>query len=294
MTKPKIALVLGGGGIKPYSAIPLLKFLNSNQIDIDILVGCSGGAIGSAMIASGYSPEDMISFISSRVRKKIFRPDYKAIAAVAGLPFGRMDKERALIKPDSIRKLFRELFGSRRIEDPGIKTILQATDFQTGEGVGLEKGDLADCVYASSAIFPLLPAIKIEGRWLFDGVFSAPVPVLQAVRHKADMIIVMDFLEKLSPNPKGYYETTLHYGKIYAKTIAASQTCLTLNLTEGEVIYVKVVFDKYISIWDTEKLPVILEAGEIALEKVKGEILQFYRQYQQLTKSQIIVNGSSE
>jgi NTE family protein len=165
------------------------------------------------------------------------------------------------------------VFGFRRIEDLKLKTILQATDFQTGEGVGLETGDLADCVYASSAIYPLLPAIKIGKRWLFDGNFSAPIPVLQAVRHRPDIIIVVDFHEKLSPDPKGYFETTVHTGKIYARTIKAAQTCLTLNLHEGELIYMKMNFEKYITMWEVEKMPAILEVGEAALDRVKDEIL---------------------
>lgn len=280
MNVPKIALVLGGGGIKPYSVIPLLKFLESNKILLDLIVGCSGGAIGSAMLAYGYSPDDMIRIASTRLNRKLFRPDFKVLASIAGLPFGKLDKERTLIKPGPLRKLLRELFDFRRIEELKIKTILQATDFRTGEGVGLETGDLAESVYASSAIFPLLPAAKLGDRWLFDGVFSAPVPVLQAIKHKPDIIIAIDFRERLSPDPRGFYETTLHYGKIYAKTIAASQTCLTLNLTEGDVIYIKVVFDQYISIWDTDKLPMILAAGEIALEKAKDEILLSYRKFQ--------------
>jgi NTE family protein len=281
MNEPKVALVLGGGGLKPYSVIPLLKFLEMNNIKLDLIVGCSGGAIMSALLASGYSPDDIINNIVTSVNKKIFRPDFRALASIAGLPFSKMDKERAFIKAAPIRKHLREIFGYRRIEDLRMKTIFQATDFETGEGVGLESGDVADCVYASSAIFPLLPAVKIGERWLFDGCFSAPVPVLHAVRHRPDIIIVADFIEKLSPDPQGYYEAAIHTGKIYSKTIAAAQTCLTINLHEGEVIYVKVIFDKYISIWEIEKMPAILEVGEIALEKVKGEILLSYDHYKQ-------------
>ncbi len=279
MNEPTVALVLGGGGIKPYSVIPLLKFLEHNNIRLDLIVGCSGGAIMSALLASGYAPEHIVDTIVSRLKKNLFRPDLRTIASLAGLPFSKMDKASAFINPGPIRKFFRELFGSRRIEDLRLKTILQATDFQTGEGVGLERGDLANSVYASSAIFPLLPALKIGERWLFDGGFSAPIPVLQAVRHRPDIIIVVDFLEKLSPDPQGYFETTLHTSKIFEKTIKAAQTCLTLNLHVGEMIYVKMNFEKYITIWEIEKMPAILKAGEIALEKVKDEILLAYNHH---------------
>jgi len=281
MNEPKVALVLGGGGIKPYALIPLLRFLEKNNITPNLLVGCSGGAILGALLASGYSPDEIVNNIVTRINKDLFKPDFRALASMVRLPFSKMDKERAFIKAAPIRKLFRELFGHRRIEELRVKTIIQATDFQTGEGVGIESGDLADSVYASSAIFPLLPAMKIGERWLFDGGFSAPVPVLQAVRHSPDIILVADFLEKLSPDPQGYFESAVHTGKIYTKTIAAAQTCLSINLHEGEVVYIKVIFDKYISIWETEKMPAILDAGEIALERVKGEILLAYDHHKQ-------------
>lgn len=284
MAEPKVALVLGGGGIKPYSAVPLLKFLESNNIKLNLIAGCSGGSIMTALFASGYSPDDIVRTVVPGLKKDLFKPNLKAFASIARLPYCKMDKESALIKPDALRKKFREYFGNMRIEDLGMKIVLQATDFQTGEGVGIETGDLADGVYASSAIYPMLPAIRIGERWLFDGVFSAPVPVLQAVRHRPDIIIAVDFLEKLSPDPRGYLETSIHTGKIYARTIAAAQTCLTLNLQDGEVIYIKMVFDKYISIWDIDKMPAILKAGEIALEKVKDEILSAYRHHQQINK----------
>ncbi len=282
MKQPKVALVLGGGGIKPYSIIPLLKFLKSNNIRLDLVAGCSGGAIMSALLASGYSPDDIVNNIVGRISKDLFKTDFRALASLARLPFSRMDKENAFIKSGPIRKLFRELFGNRRIEDLEMKTILQATDFQTGESVALESGDLADSVYASSAIFPLLPAVKLGERWLFDGGFSAPVPVLQAVTYNPDIIIVADFQERLASNPTGYYEAALHTGKIYTKTITAAQTCLSIDLHGGEVIYANVVFDKYISIWEIEKMPAILEAGELALEKVSREIMLTLEHYKKL------------
>lgn len=284
MKEPKVALVLGGGGIKPYSIIPLLKFLDSKRIKLNLVVGCSGGAIMSALLASGYSPDEIMNNIVTRLNKNLFKKDFRALASIAGLPFCRMDKETTFIKAAPIRSFFKELFGSRRIEDLGLKTILQATDFETGEGVGLETGDLADSVYASSAIFPILPALRIGERWLFDGGFSAPVPVLQAIRYSPDIIIVADFQEKLNPNPKGCFEAALHTGKIYTKTITSDQTCLSIDLYEGEVIYTKVVFDKYIPMWEVDKMPAILEAGEIALDKAKGEIVLAWDHYRQLNR----------
>jgi predicted acylesterase/phospholipase RssA len=43
--RPKVGVVLGSGGIKPFSAIALFEFLDEMGIVVDLLVGCSGGGL---------------------------------------------------------------------------------------------------------------------------------------------------------------------------------------------------------------------------------------------------------
>ena len=277
---PKVAVVLGGGGIKPYSAIPLISFLESQKIPVDLLVGCSGGSIMVSLWASGFTPEQMLNDVAPRLTKSTFKANYRALLAIANLPFGRMDKESALVLAGPIRRFMKGIWGHTRLENLKTKTILQVTDFQTGEGIGLESGLLADCVYASSAIFPLLPPIKIGKRWLFDGAYTAPVPILQAIQHNVDIIIVVDFLEKVQQDPQGIFEDLMHIGKLNAKTITATQMALCISLHSAEIIYMKVEFEKFISFWEIEKFPQILEAGEKAVEKIKDELLLIYKHIQ--------------
>lgn len=145
-------------------------------------------------------------------------------------------------------------------------------DFQTAEGCCIEKGDLASAIYASSAIFPFLPPNHREGRWLFDGVYSAPIPILLAVRRNPDIIIVLDFLEKLQENPQGHMESMMHLSKLYAKTIIGYQMALSVDLQYSEIIWMKVKFDRYLSFWDHGTIPAILAAGQAAMEKIKPEL----------------------
>lgn len=281
---PKVAVVLGGGGIKPYSAIPLISFLESQKIPVDLLVGCSGGSIMVSLWASGYTTDQMLYEVAPRLKKSTFKANWKAFLSIANLPTGRMDKESALVHAGPIQKFMKELWGDTRLEDLKTKTILQVTDFQTGEGIGLEYGLLADCVYASSAIYPLLPAIKIGNRWLFDGAYTAPVPILQAIKHNVDIIIVVDFLEKVQADPHGIFENLMHTGKLNAKTIAENQMALSIDLHHSEVIYMKVEFEKFISFWEIEKFPQILEAGEKALGKIKDEFMCLYNTFNETAK----------
>ncbi len=156
--RPKVAVVIGGGGLKSLAAIALFEFLSDAQIDIDLLVGCSGGGIMAALRGAGYDSTQMRDSITQSLNKKLFRKiDYRSIAGIAKLPFGRFDKSSGILKPDPIRRVYRRVFGDLRLEDLQPETVLQATDYQTGEGVVLNTGLVADAVYASAALSTDLP-----------------------------------------------------------------------------------------------------------------------------------------
>jgi len=279
--KPSVVVVIGGGGLKSFAAIPLLSFLEQQQIDINLLVGCSGGSVASGLYAFGYSPDEIEKKILPSVRKSFFRPNYRALLAYANLPYGKMDRSSAFFSPKPLMKFARQIFGDATFADLKIKTVFQATDFETGESVCLDHGDLASAVYASSAIYPFLPPIKLDGRWMLDGLYSAPIPILQAIKQNPDLIIVVDFLEKLKENPTGPMETMMHLSKMYAKTIIANQNVLSVNLSSAEIIWMKVKFDHYLSIWDVDKFPLIHNAGQKALDSIKEELMNLFCQADQ-------------
>src|SRR5690554_1445802 len=56
--RPRIAVVVGSGGMKCAAAVGLWKVLHREQIPIDLVVGCSGGAIYTAAMALGMHPEE--------------------------------------------------------------------------------------------------------------------------------------------------------------------------------------------------------------------------------------------
>ncbi len=271
--KPKVAVVLSGGGIKPFAAIPLFEFFEKQEVPIDLMVGCSGGSIVTVLHACGFSTEEITTRLLPEIKKSLFKRNARALMALANLPFGRLNRQSAFLKPEPLLKLFREYLGDKRIEDLDQKIVLQVTDFETGEGIGLEKGDLASSLYASCAIFPLFPPIEIDGRWLFDGGFSAPLPVLQAVKKNADVIIVVDFMEKVHPDPTGLMEIMAHLVKLTSKSNMAQQMALAISVHHAEFIYFNVRFDRNIALWQTERIPEVLAAGRRELDSVCRELL---------------------
>jgi len=203
--KPKIGVVIGGGGLKCLSAVCLFEFLNEAKIDIDLMVGCSGGAIMAALYGAGYNSAQMRDAITQSLNKKLFsKLDLRSLAGIAGLPFGRFDKSSGILNSGPIRQMYHRIFGDLKLEDLKPETIMQTTDYQTGDSVILQKGLVADAVYASGVWFPILPPINIDGRWFIDGSYNSHVPVMEAVKRNMDIIIVMMFEEKLDPDPRGF------------------------------------------------------------------------------------------
>ena len=278
--KPKIGVVIGGGGLKCLAAISLFELLSDAKINVDLVVGCSGGGIMAAVYGAGYNSAQMQDAITKSVSKKLFRNiNFRSVAGIARLPFGRFDKSSGILKSDSIRRVYHQLFGNLKLEDLRPETILQTTDFQTGESVILHKGLVADAVYASGALFPILPPICIDGRWFVDGAFNSNVPVMEAVKHNMDIIIVMIFEEKFAVDPRGFPECYYTIHKTMTRALDRSQISLAVDLHSYEIVIINVFFDKYIQIWDVDDIPLILKTGQKAVDQKKEEILAVIREF---------------
>ena len=173
--KLDLGLVLGSGGLKPIASIALFDFVQEESIPVDLLVGCSGGGIYAAMYAMGYSTSDMIQITKSFLKGTAFSEiDYQTLLSIGKLPGGRFDLSRGITKDQAPLRMCKEVFKDIRIEDLEIPTILQTTDIQKGQSVVLDRGKLAEAVYASAAMYPILPrryqsSFLHLSAWLFRG-----------------------------------------------------------------------------------------------------------------------------
>jgi NTE family protein len=272
--RPKIALVLGTGGIKANAGLALFEFLKEQNIPIDLMVGCSGGAMVCASIGAGYSPEQVRALSVERMHKKLFtKLDRRSVLGVFNSRLGTFDKTSGLLDPRGWQQSLREYFGDKRLEQLSPRTLLQTTDVSTGEGVVLTKGLLADAVYASCAFFPAFPPIKIDGRYLGDGIYSAPVPVMEAIKRNMDVIIAMDFKEKVTTEPKGFFDCFYRHIDHTMATLTRSQMFLSIGMHHHEIVIVEVKFEHTVNPWDVHELPAIFEAGHQAVEAHKAAIL---------------------
>jgi len=273
--KPKVAVVIGSGGMKALASIALFEFIDEAKIDVDLLVGCSGGSGIAASWAMGNDTTKMTeqAYKYWGNRKLLTRTDYRSLLSIAGLPFGRFDKTCGLIKPDLAHLAYQEMYGDIRIEDLRIPTLIQTTDLLSGQPVLLESGLLRDAVYASGALFPLLPPISIDGRLLIDGVYSAPLPVMEAVSRDMDVVIAITYEERTTRESRGFFSYFMRSVGYSQQWLQRNQMALSVDLHHHEIVFINVVFDKFISLRSTRRIPEILELGKKAVGQKKDEII---------------------
>ncbi len=273
--RPKIGVVVGSGGIKTISSIALFEFLEEAEIEVDLLIGCSGGSIVVGYWATGNSALYMKETAQDLWTRDLFaKIDYRTLLSIAGLPFGRFDKTSGLLKPDVVHDNYYRLFGDQKMGDLQIPTIFQATDLLSGDPVLLTSGLVRETVYASGALFPILPPICLEGRWLIDGSYSSPLPTLKAVMEGMDVIIAMTNEEVTTQESKGFVQYFMRCLQYSTNWLQRNQTVLSVDLHHHEIVFINAVFDRFIGLRAVHRIPEILEAGKKAVEEKKEEILK--------------------
>lgn len=183
------AFVLSGGGSLGAVQVGMLHALADHDIEPDLLVGASAGALNAAFVAGhGFSPDtlDRLADIWSRLRRQDIFPfsPHRHLLALAGA-------RPSLCSADGLRRLIETHVTYRRLEDAEIPVHVVATDVLSGTEIVLAHGDPVPAVLASAAIPAVFPTVTIDGRVLFDGGVANNTPISQAVALGADRVVVL-------------------------------------------------------------------------------------------------------
>lgn len=278
---PRVAVVLGLIGLRAAAAIPFFELFDEEQIEIDLLIGSSTGAWMTAMRGAGYSTNDMRTVIEEMRHKKFYSQiDFQTLFGFAHPKLAKPAIGSGLKKADRQKQLARRIFKGRRLEQLQPPTILQATDCLPGDPVALTEGDLADAVYAASAMGPFYPAQQIEGHWYVDGAYTRPVPIIEAIKRQADVIIALYHEEAPNPHPQDLLEANYNVMAAYFTRLIKDQTMLAIDLHHHEIVLLPLKLPSYAGPWDSKSVPQILRATEQMLAERRAEIVQIVRSVQ--------------
>lgn len=175
-----VGLVLSGGGARALAHVGVYDALHESGLAIDRFGGASMGAVISAILATGATPQELHALVHTGFVAANPSNDYTLPAY-------------SLVRGNKTRQLLRGAFGDTRIEELPRRFFCVSCDLETRKSVVHRTGLLADAVYASLAIpgiFP--PAADARGRLLVDGGVLDNLPVEPMARTGEGPVIAAD------------------------------------------------------------------------------------------------------
>jgi NTE family protein len=214
--RPRVGLVLSGGGALGAAHIGVLKVLEELRVPIDCVAGTSIGAIVGGIYAAGYTPQEIEDVVLAIRWSDLLddRPDRRRVPyrrkqddltfltrLEVGFNRGKFQLPSALVEGQKLNFLLQALtihtVGLSSFDDLPVPFRTIATDLETGDEVVLDRGDLAHAIRASMAVPGVFSPVEIGGRLLVDGGLVNNLPVDQGRAMGADVVIAVDVGEPL-------------------------------------------------------------------------------------------------
>ncbi|MFH0729072.1 MAG: patatin-like phospholipase family protein [Pseudomonadota bacterium] len=208
--RPKIGLVLSGGGARGAAHVGVIKVLEEYRVPVDFIVGTSMGALVGASYATGTSVvemEQIIGEISTELlfkdkpprqelsmrRKKddyniFFGPEFGIRDGKLGLPKGAVSG----VQLETVLRRLSKAKGFHRFDELPIPYRAVATDLVTGKAVIFSEGELANVMRASMSVPGAIAPMEMGETLLVDGMLTSNLPVETGRAMGADIVIAVN------------------------------------------------------------------------------------------------------
>lgn len=283
-TGKKVGLALGGGGVRGLAHIGVLKVLEEDGIEPDLIVGTSAGALIGGAYASGMTPRD----IKAKVDAYLMSPEFhESTIKSIGISFSPGPKSflqktqifarnqyyllRALIKPsvlpsEDIHSIINYLLPDIDISHTRIPFRAVSTDLITGRQIVLSEGPLRQAVLASSSVPGAVEPVRLGDQLLADGGVTSLVPV-HATRDAGADVVIAVMVDRHLPEKAGM-ETAKDV--LYRATEITANTLEAAELQNADVVIRPAVGDLH---WtDFSRCKDLVALGEEAARKTLDEI----------------------
>ena len=210
--RPRVGLVLGGGGARGAAHIGVLEVLEKLRVPVDCVVGTSMGALVSGAFAAGVAPAEMRAELAKADWNDMFQdnPPYSEInyrnkgisrrfmpGSETGVSRKGVEYQAGVVAGQKIKLFFNRLvhsdLGERNIEALPLPLAIIATDIGNGDRVVIRDGSLSKAMRASMSVPGLMAPVDHAGRKLVDGGLVDNVPITEARELcKADIVIAVN------------------------------------------------------------------------------------------------------
>ena len=265
-TGPTVSLVIGSGGIVCAAALGVVKVLTESGIHIDRVVGCGVGALFASMVALGHdtaSAKDIS--VRTWTKELASRPDRMGYLRLLAPKICGFRADNFALRDDSaMLERLRSIFGGKRIEDTHIPLHITATDFATGELVEMTRGSIVDAIRASMALPFAFSPVRLDGRLLVAGYLADPLPLSVAMKHGSGVIAGVGFQSAYQEDVRSARGFALQFSAVLANNLLKSKLAFHSMAHHSEVIVILPEFKQRIGLFETVKIPYIVDQGEQA------------------------------
>jgi NTE family protein len=208
--RPKVCLVLSGGGARGAAHVGVLRVLEELRVPFDCITGTSMGSIVGGAYASGTALDDMEKTLDSMSTRLLFtekpprtersvrlKQDDNTILAPPeiGIRDGEILLPKGLVSGVQLESVLRRLSkvrGFQRFDNLPIPFRAVATDLVTGKPVVLSQGELAGAMRASMSVPAAIDPVRLDDRLLVDGGLTDNLPVDVARTMGAEVVIAVN------------------------------------------------------------------------------------------------------
>ncbi len=288
--RPRIGLVLGGGGAKGGAHIGVIKVLEEMHIPVDCIAGTSMGSIVGAAYATGASAGELEKIVTAINWRDVLssvprenQPYHRKnvdLLFTNGLELGVRDRRLVapggLLPTHQIEALFRNIVanagGVSDFNKLPIPFRAVSTDLESGEMQVWDRGDLAQAMRASMAVPGVFAPVEANGHLYVDGMLVRNLPVDVARQTCADVLIVVPVS---NPKPPRQSLSTLLgiAGQAMNIAIEANERAQLATLTNKDVEISVVLKD--IGSGDFDKVPDAIPIGEAAARAAAKQLARY-------------------
>jgi NTE family protein len=282
--RPRIGLVLGGGGARGAAHIGVLRELERLRVPVDAIAGTSMGAIVGSLYASGKTPDELEelvlsinwadAFVDSTPRQDLsFRRKQDDAAFPVkfemGMKDGAAQLPRGLIQGQKLQLILREqllhVSGVDDFDQLPIPFRAVASNIETGEPYVMSGGDLALAARASMSAPGLFSPVVVDGNTLVDGGLVGNVPVSVIKEMGVDIVIAVDVEFPLYPPEQ--LQSALEITEQMLTILIRKETRRQLETLEDEDILIRPDLGEYGSTNFTDIAETIRPGADAAIAK---------------------------
>ena len=274
--KPKLALVLGSGGVRSIAALGVVDVLWREGIAPDLIVGCSAGAMFGALISLGHSATEAVSIATTLWTAEVTKEHrWRAIPQMLWPRLSKFDADFSLRNDRLIRNRLERAFGDARLEELKLPLRVTATDAASGDAIVINKGRIVDALRASIAMPFMFAPHYIDGQRVVDGFISDPLPVSAAQDAKAVLALGFD-----APMPQRVNGPSRLLAQV---TSSMTNNLMRARLAAAEsagmrLLRIEPTLERRIGLFDTAAMPYLVEQGRQATEAVLPSIFKLLEQ----------------